>query len=61
MDTITNDLLDSLTYGSEVELDSKYTLYHYIEDDLISVFETDTWTEVYAVLRNGNQITLEEL
>lgn len=63
IEQITIEMLESLTYGSEVELNDEYTLYHYIEDDIISIFSTEEWVEMYAVLysKETNEIIIEEL
>ena len=63
IEQITIEMLEGLTYGSEVELNDEYTLYHYIEDDIISIFNTEEWVEMYAVLysKETNEIIIEEL
>lgn len=50
------EMLKELSYGDEVELNSKYTLYHYVEDDKITLVETEPWEEVFDVMydEDGN-------
>jgi hypothetical protein len=60
---ITIDVIKSLSYGEEVELNEEYTLYHYTEDDIIVLNRTEDWEEVYQILFNEeeNNIILEKL
>jgi hypothetical protein len=51
---ITNEMLDSITYGEEIELNDEYTLYHYTEDDIVVLVLTDEWQEVATILREDN-------
>lgn len=50
LDKVTIEMLMGLEYGDEIELNEEYTLYHYTDDDLISVFKTEEWDELFAVL-----------
>lgn len=61
LDKITIEMLKSLDYGDEIELNEEYTLYHYMEDDFISVVRTEDWTELYAVSFDEKEITFEQL
>lgn len=63
LDSITIEKLGLLDYGEEVQLNDCYTLYHYTEDEVIVVNETETWTEMFQVLfnLNNNEITFEAL
>jgi len=60
---ITIDVVKSLSYGEELELNEEYTLYHYTEDDVIVLNRTEEWEEVYQILFNEeeNNIILEKL
>lgn len=59
---ITLRMCQDLESGAELELNEKYTLYHYIEDDVIVVNETEGWEETYQVLwDNEGHITFESL
>lgn len=49
LNNVTIPLLNGLGYGCEVELNDTYTLYRYVEDDCVSVVETEEWNEVLAV------------
>jgi hypothetical protein len=61
MDTITIDMLNALSYGDEIELNDEYTLYHYLEDDIVVIVRTLEWEEVLQVMWNDNGIDYEEL
>ena len=63
LDLITIEKLKLLDYGEEVQLNDCYTLYHYEEDEVIVVNETETWTEMFQVLfdLNTKEITFEAL
>jgi len=63
LDQVTIEMLESLEYGEEIELNEEYTLYHYIEDDLISVFRTEDWEELFAVMydKKTKEIVFEQL
>lgn len=62
-DKITIELLKSLDFGDEIELNEEYTLYHYIEDDFISLVRTEDWTELFAIMYDdeSGEIIFEEL
>lgn len=61
IDTITIDMLNALSYGDEIELNDEYTLYHYLEDDIVVILKTDEWEEVMQVMWNDNNIDYEQL
>ena len=54
-------LLNSLEYGDEIQLNDLYSLYHYSEDDCVVVNRTDDWTELVQVLwdEDDNSILFE--
>jgi hypothetical protein len=52
MDMVTIEMLNDLTYGEEQPLNDKYCLYHYTEDDLVVLNDTEEWEELYTVLWN---------
>jgi hypothetical protein len=60
---ITIDVVKSLSYGEELELNEEYTLYHYTEDDIIVLNKTEEWEEIYQTLYNeeDGKIILEKL
>lgn len=60
---VTIEMLKNLTYGEELELNSEYTLYHYVEDDIIVLVKGEEWEEVYQFLYNEehDEIIIEEL
>lgn len=62
-DKITIELLKSLDFGDEIELNEEYTLYHYIEDDFISLVRTEDWTELFSIMYDdkSGEIIFEEL
>jgi hypothetical protein len=57
------DVVKSLSYGEELELNEEYTLYHYTEDDIIVLNKTEEWEEIYQTLYNeeDGKIILEKL
>ena len=61
---ITVDVVKSLSYGEEVELNEEYTLYHYTEEDIIVLNKTEEWEEVYQIMFKDdkeNSLILEKL
>lgn len=60
---VTIEMLKNLTHGEELELNSEYTLYHYVEDDIIVLVKSEDWEEVYQFLYNeeADEIIIEEL
>ena len=54
-------LLNSLEYGDEIQLNNLYSLYHYSEDDCVVVNRTQDWTELVQVLwdEDDNSILFE--
>ncbi len=42
-------MLNSLDYGTDVALDKNFSLYKHSEEDMIDIFHTETWTDMYAV------------
>jgi hypothetical protein len=61
MNKITVAMLNTLEHGEELELNSEYTLYHYTEDDIFVLNETDEWEEIYQVMYEGDEIIFEAL
>ena len=59
IEKLTSELLLSLEYGEEVELNEWYTLYRYCEDDIIVIVETEEWEEVCVVLIDGDSFVYE--
>jgi hypothetical protein len=43
------NILKNITYSQEIELNDKFTLYHYIEEDKIVINETENWEEILEV------------
>ena len=60
MDKVTLDF-NGLSYGQELELNDKYTLYHYTDEDIVVINETEEWNEILQVMTNGNEIEFEDL
>lgn len=58
---ITVELIKSMTYSQEIELNSMYTLYHYSDDDFVVLVRTEDWVEEAVVLYDdkNNTITFE--
>ena len=61
IDKITIELVNSLDYGEEIELNEEYTLYHYSEEDIIVLNRTEDWEELFQILVDGEKIILEKL
>ena len=63
LDNLSVQQLDSLGYGEEVVLNENFTLYHYIEDDVIVVNESNEWDEIVQILYNveADDIQIEVL
>ena len=47
---INTELVSSMSHGSEVELNSFFTLQMHTEEDLVTLIQIDDWTEVADVL-----------
>jgi len=61
---ITPELIKSLEYGEELELNEEYTLYHYSTEDIIVLIKTEEWEEVFQVMFKDDKednIVLEKL
>ena len=48
-DKISVKMLKGLDYGMSIELDRNFSLSKHTEEDMIDIFHTDTWTNLYAV------------
>jgi hypothetical protein len=61
LNLVTVEIIKSLTYGQEYQLNDKYCLYHYSEDDLIVLNDSEEWVELYTVLFNpeNNEVIFE--
>lgn len=42
-------MLNTLDYGTDIALDKNFSLYKHSEEDMIDIFHTETWTDMYAV------------
>ena len=51
-DKISVKMLKSLDYGMDIQLDENFSLYKHSEEDMIDIFHTETWTNMYAVSWN---------
>jgi translation elongation factor P/translation initiation factor 5A len=49
IDMVTIEMLNELTYGEEIQLNDKFCLYHYIEDDLVVFNDSEEWEELYVI------------
>jgi len=49
MKIVTIEMLNGLTYGEEIELNNKYCLYHYCEDDFIVLNDSEEWEELFVL------------
>ena len=48
-DKISVKMLKGLDYGMSIKLDRNFSLSKHTEEDMIDIFHTDTWTNLYAV------------
>jgi translation elongation factor P/translation initiation factor 5A len=62
IDMVTIEMLNDLTHGEEIQLNDKFCLYHYTEDDLIVFNDSEEWEELYVVQWDNetNEITFEK-
>ena len=51
-DKISVKMLRSLDYGMDIQLDKNFSLSKHSEEDMIDIFHTETWTDMYAVSWN---------
>lgn len=58
---ITFEMLEALQYGDEIKLNDKYTLYHYCEEDIIVIVQSEPWEEILQVLYSKDEIIFEQL
>lgn len=61
IDAINLDMLNAFEYGDEIVLNGEYTLYHYVDDDVVVVVQSDEWTEVLQVMWSDKGIEYEAL
>jgi hypothetical protein len=58
---VTIELMNSMEYGEEKQLNETFTLYKYSEEDVYTIVLTESWDEVFQVLTDGERIILEVL
>lgn len=58
---VTIELMNSMEYGEEKQLNETFTLYKYSEEDVYTIVLTESWDEVFQVLTDGENIVLEVL
>ena len=46
---VTKQLLKSMENGQDIELDDNFTISKHSEEDMIDIFHTKTWTNLYSV------------
>lgn len=46
---VTKKLLKSMENGQDIELDDNFTISKHSEEDMIDIFHTETWTNLYSV------------
>ena len=46
---VTKKLLKSMENGQDIELDDNFTISMHSEEDMIDIFHTETWTNLYSV------------
>lgn len=62
-DAINKVTLDfnGLKHGEEVELNEEYTLYYYIQDDVVVIVRTEDWEHILQVMTDGDKLVFEDL
>jgi len=58
---VTIELMNSMEYGEEKQLNETFTLYKYSEEDVYTIVLAESWDEVFQVLTDGERIILEVL
>ena len=56
---VTKKMLKSMENGQDIELDDNFTISKHSEEDMIDIFHTETWTNLYSVTwdyRNKNDL-----
>ena len=51
-DAITVKMLKSLEYGMDIALDDTWSISKHSEEDMIDIYHTETWTNMYAISWN---------
>ena len=51
-DKISVKMLKSLDYGMDIQLDKNFSFSKHSEEEMIDIFHTETWTDMYAVSWN---------
>jgi len=46
---VTRKMLKSMENGQDIELDNNFTISKHSEENMIDIFHTETWTDMYAV------------
>lgn len=59
--SVTLEIINRIEHGEEIELNSKYHLYKYTEEDIISVYNTEDNEELEQVLIDREEILFEKL
>lgn len=55
---ITVKMLKNMDYGQTIKLNKNFSLSKHSEEEMIDIFHTKTWTNLYAVSPN-NDLTIE--
>ena len=48
-DKVTKKMLKSMENGQDIELDDNFTITKHSDEDMIDIFHTETWTNLYSV------------
>ena len=46
---VTKKMLKSMENGQDIELDNNFTISKHSEENMIDIFHTETWTNLYSV------------
>ena len=48
-DKVTKKMLKSMENGQDIELDDNFTISMHSDEEMIDIFPTETWTNLYSV------------
>lgn len=59
MERINVTMVQAMEHGEEIELNNKYTLYKYVDEDIVMLLKSEEWEEVASVTINGGSVKFE--
>ena len=48
-DKISVEMLKGMKYGEDIKLDDNFTISKHSEEDMIDIYHTETWIDLYAI------------